>query len=345
MNPNQSNPILGFESYNTFKKSVRDIRQLYDITNHLYTQESVRLGEARQTVNNKTFTLMTSTGIISHGINALYQRLQNSYPFKLKQLLLISAITSLEVYLTDVIYEVFKRNQSAFMEETSVTMPKNHILSFDSIDALKNKLIEKDVRGLTSGGLKEIEKYYKRVLKVDFRTLNVSLTDIQEIHTRRHLFVHRDGVADSEFCRKFPSSGYKEGDKILLDSLYFTNSLEKLVEFASNVNKQLLNKFPEKSNYIAYDTGAVDFDFDNNINIMVELLLKSDTFANIAYIKSISGVGNAIGKTIEDHLVQITVTGKQCFVFLSGSSYIINGFMRPLRQDTHFKVSQTIKIK
>ena len=187
-----NNHMRGFEAYNKFKNDLKDSRQIYDITYHLYQTEKIRLDGELNNGSEVNPTLKTSIGSIEHSPTALNRRLQYLYPYKLRQLILISTITALEVYLTDVILEIFKRDIKPFKVNEPVTFQKNYLLSVASISKIQNDLIKKDFRSLTSGGMKEIEKYYKKMFEIDIKNLGINFQDIEEIHTRRHLFVHRN---------------------------------------------------------------------------------------------------------------------------------------------------------
>lgn len=82
--------------------------------------------------------------------------MKKSYPYKLRQLLLVSSITSLEVYLTDVIYEVF---ESIRLNKESPSSFQKLFVEFELDMRTPRENYSKDIRNLTSGGLQIIEKY------------------------------------------------------------------------------------------------------------------------------------------------------------------------------------------
>jgi hypothetical protein len=111
--------IEGFTSYNKFKKSYKELKQLYDLTFHLYIQENERIAEVLPTLKPPA-TITTKVGLVDHSLVSLYQLTQKKYPKKLRQLLLISSITTLEVYFTDLMNEIFNRESSPFEEQTPI---------------------------------------------------------------------------------------------------------------------------------------------------------------------------------------------------------------------------------
>lgn len=125
-------PKEGFQNYNRFKKNLKELKQLYDLTSHLYIQEHERI-ETLLPSAKKVETITTRVGVIDHGLNSLYELTDSKYPDKLRQLILISSITTLEVFLTDMTEEVFHRNPSVFEEQSPIEFMKGKVLNTASI--------------------------------------------------------------------------------------------------------------------------------------------------------------------------------------------------------------------
>lgn len=331
--------MRGFESYNKFKTNIKDSRQIYDITYHLYQTETLKLG-LKLKRGDLNPTLRTLVGSIEHSPTALYNRLQHSYPFKLRQLILISTITALEVYLTDVILEIFERDITPFKISETVTFQKNYLLSMSSMNKIHTDLITKDFRNLTSGGLKEIEKYYKKIFEIDIKNLGVDYQDIEEIHIRRHLFVHRNGITDLEYVSKFSGFGYKLGQQIKIEHAYLIESLNKLAEFASILNKTLLKKFPDINRRPKYHIGTKKFERDH-INLMLEIGVVVESFDAMNYLTSLVVNENSFS----DYIVQATIVDNNCILFVSGKQADLSKFFKPIIEHASLTLNKTIEIK
>lgn len=330
--------MRGFEVYNRFKVAIRDLKQLYDITYHLYLTETINLENELQDISPRN-NLNTSVGSIDHNIVSLYQRLQSSYPNKFRQLILISTITSLEVYLTDVILEVFQRDILPFKTIEPVTYQRNYIFSLGSIDTLKDQLVKKDFRNLTSGGLKEIVKYYIKTFQLDIKNLTVPFTEIEEIHVRRHLFVHRNGVVDNEYATKFPEFNFKIGDIITIDHEYLINSLNKISEFAGLINKEFIHKFPDIKRYPKYIIGESVNEPDQK-KIMLEISLLSENFDHVDYFQTLNENGLYLNNIID----QIVNVDNTCYLFLKGTQRQITKFYKYFNNHKSFSVIRTIQL-
>ncbi|WP_111309761.1 hypothetical protein [Confluentibacter sediminis] len=332
--------MRGFEAYNKFKTDLKDSRQLYDITYHLYQTETIRLDTELKSGNEVNPTLKTSIGSVEHSPTALYRRLQNLYPYKLRQLILISSITALEVYFTDVILEIFKRDITPFKVNEPVTFQKNYLLSVANIAKIQNDIITKDFRNLTSGGLKEIDKYYKKMFEIDIKNLGINFQEIEEIHIRRHLFVHRNGITDMEYVSKFPHLGYKIEEQIKIEHDYLVNALNKLSEFAGLVNKEILKKYPDINRTPKYHIGTKSFDRDH-IKLMIEISILTDSFDVVSYLNTL----NVRGQNLSDYIVQITTIDNSCLLFLSGRQADLSRFYKPIIEHESMIINKTIEIK
>ncbi|WP_396596265.1 hypothetical protein [Dokdonia sp. R86516] len=332
--------MQGYESYNKFKNNLKDSKQLYDITYHLYISERQRLKKLLKSNKKINPTLLTSIGSIEHSPTSLYQRLESLYPFKLRQLILISTITALEVYLTDVILEIFERDISPFKKDEPATFQKNYLLNLSSIQKLQKDIISKDFRNLTSGGLTQIEKYYKKMFDIDLKNLGVSFKEIEEIHIRRHLFVHRNGVTDNEYVRKFPQFGFRVAEQIHLEHDYLIESLNKISDFAGKVNNQIIAKFPDKTRQTKYHIGTKGFDTQLK-NFMIEMSILESNFDHVDYLNNIS----VRGVNMSEYIVQIATIEKTCLLFICGKQSELSSFFYAIKGNEKLSILKTIELK
>jgi hypothetical protein len=332
--------MRGFESYNKLKNNLKDSRQIYDITYHLYQTERIRLKAELTSGQKINPTLNTSIGSIEHSPTSLYQRLETLYPFKLRQLLLISAITSLEVYLTDVILEIFERDITPFKKKEPITFQKNYLLSLSSIRKIQQDLISKDFRNLTSGGLNQIEKYYKKMFDIDLKNLGINFNEIEEIHIRRHLFVHRNGITDTDYVAKFPEYGFRVSEQIKIEHQYLIDSLNKISDFAGSINSSILGKFPIKTRETKYHIGIKEF--DNQLkSLMVDISILQSSFDHVEFLNNLT----VRGLNLSDFIVQIVTVDNSCLVFLNGKQSDLSAFYNAIDEHEHLSINKTIELK
>jgi len=331
--------MRGFESFTIFKNNIKDSKHIFDITLHLYNQEVLNLKDKIPELLNKVDTIKTSTNLIEHSTISLYNRLQSKYPNKLKQLLLINLVTSLEVYLTDVIFEIFNRDIKPFKVDESISFPRNYLLNLGAIDELKENIVKKDFRNLTSGGLNQIVKYYKKIFDIDIKTLGINFEEIEEIHTRRHIYVHRNGLPDEEYCVKYPSDKIKVNSYINSDNQYVIDAFNKILNFGALVNKQLLKKYPEIDRNVKYQSGNRKL-IPNELLIMLEIVLKSDKFDILDFFNKES----KNGKKYLDNVIKIAKQDNICYLFLNGAQSDINGFYKYIQSNENLKINKTVQI-
>jgi hypothetical protein len=306
----------------------------------LYQQERSRLGEELSSGRSINPTLKTSIDSIDHSPTALYQRLETLYPFRLRQLILISVITSLEVYLTDVIIEIFERDITPFKKDEPVKFQKNYLLSLSSMEKIHNDLIVKDFRSLTSGGLNQIVKYYKKMFEIDLKNLGIDFNIVEEIHIRRHLFVHRNGSTDPEYVNKYPALGYKIAEQIKIEHQYLIDSLQIISDFSGKVNKAILRKFPDKTRQIKYHIGVKDFDKQLK-SLMIEISLLKTTFDHINYLNNLV----IRGLKLSDYIVQLSTVDNTCLLFINGKQSELSKFYKPIHEHEFLNIVKTVELK
>ncbi len=235
----------GFAALNTFKRNVRRLAQLYDFAYALYLDEVPRLREALKGAK-PGHSLHTTLGTITHSVERLYEQAKRQFPDRLRSLLLVSLVAQLEAFLTDLVREIASRDLSPFADSQPVELPRGKILTAASINALQEHIIDRDRRRLTSGGLQEMEKYFRARFKIDFGSLPVPFEPIQEIHARRHLHVHSDGIADAQYAREFAGTGVGVGDRLNVDHQYLLVAFETAVQFATEVAGAAMKGFPNQ---------------------------------------------------------------------------------------------------
>ena len=332
--------MKGFQAYNKFRDNMKHARQLYDITVHLYRMETVDLGKKIKSGSSLNSSLRTSVGTIEHNPTTLYQRLKELYPVKLRELILISAITSLEVYLTDVVFEIFKRDITPFKTNASVDYKRNYLLSQSSMNQIQTELISKDVRNLTSGGLREIAKYYNKVFNIDIKNIGINFHDIEKIHMIRHLFVHQNGFADFNFIKENPNFKYYANGRVNMEHNYLVSSLDKISAFAKAINSLLLKKYPDTKRNPQYYSGNISF-MRGLLNLMLDISIAKDNFNITDYLLNL----NHNEKVFLNYIVQITVVDNSCTLFISGSQHELSSFIGIINQHKDIVINKIIEIK
>lgn len=330
--------INGFNSYSLFKKRVKDIKQLYDITLHLYTNERQRLKTEFVKIP-RNITINTSIGEIGHSPLTLYQRLEDLYPYKLKELLLISAITSLEVYLTSVIEEVIERDKNVMKQDNNnLSYSRNYLFHLSSIKKMQKDIVRSDIRQLTSGGLNQIKKYYKNYFKIQFEMFPGSYYKLEFAHRIRHIFVHRGGIVDDQFLKTYKDEKICKGNRCVLSHVHFSDLINIVSAFGSYINKELLKKYPVKPIDREYykSEGQIDIEIPF---FLCELSGLQNGKKDIDYINSIEHLDTQL----KQYIVQCVLEQNNCILILNIEKEKLTKFYGSLRGS--YVIERLIELK
>ena len=198
------------------------------------------------------------------------------YPELLRSTLLIRLVAAYEALLTDTLREVASYSSEFLNSDEHLDLSQRHLLHLAKSESLMNYILNKTMRSLSSGGFKEIAKFYKR-RSIEVIPAGATLSDLEEIHDRRHLYVHRGGTPDEQYCKKYPSSGAIPEVVIRVDEPYLLNTIRLLSASAKYVQKQIDSKFPASS--WAYANGAQNLsNVLEHVNLFTGRVLSSDPF-------------------------------------------------------------------
>ncbi len=148
--------------------------------------------------------------------------------FTFRELLFVRIISAFEVFLIDTIKEVFKINKAPFKNiEKKISLSQAELLSFDSISGLQTKILNSEIRSLSSGGYKKIERYYERKFGVIFSNLGVDKSKVERYHEIRHLIVHRLGRTDDKYKKSYKTlkKGISIPEELLITTINDLNNL------------------------------------------------------------------------------------------------------------------------
>lgn len=333
----------GFWCYNSFKNEIKHLKQLYDFTYHLYTTEHENLRKSVSQKKSPVVSLRTSVGTITHNLDSLYQYTRVHYPNKLRQLILINAITSLEVFFTMLIREINSRDITPFKTDDKIDISRSLLLHHSTTKAIEHDLIEKDVRKLTSGGLDESKKYFSSKFQIDFSNIGMDYSIIQEIHERRHLIVHRNGYCDALYAKKYSQFGFKQGDLIIISHDYIISALDLLIDFGTKVNSSVLIKYTVNQRKCKSIPGQRIID-SSDIKLFVEFeyLRESFDLNRDILTKEIEGTTN---ETVNEYILQTISKDKKIIIFFSAPEWIIKKIMKIFKNDDTILLLNTTDIK
>jgi hypothetical protein len=232
-------------AYADFLKSLDHVRRLHDFTIHAYSDFHVNGVKRLRDKNNREekVTLDTASGVRSYPLRIIALHARDVYPNLLRSVLLVRIVAAYELFLIDSIAEVSERTASPFKTKSVFEMPQNQLLTLVQEGRLLSHIVERAQRRLSSGGFKEIEKYYNRHFQISVASTTNRLREIEEIHERRHLHVHSDGFADKQYVDKHSSAVGLVGKRIPVDAKYLNRALFILNDSALHVRKELVQRY------------------------------------------------------------------------------------------------------
>ncbi|HEY8084429.1 MAG TPA: hypothetical protein VIE69_02360, partial [Methylophilaceae bacterium] len=161
------------------------------------------------------------------------------YPELLRSTLLVRLIAAYEAFLIDCVEEISQRTHEPFLSDGRLDFSQEQLLTIDAEEGIFRYIVKKTLRRLTSGGLKEIRKFYQNKLGTDLMPNLGGFIKIEELHDRRHLFVHRLGYADAEYVAKYPSTGIVEDKLLPVSETYLAEAFQNLEASGLHIKKML----------------------------------------------------------------------------------------------------------
>lgn len=224
-------------AYREFNKSTERLKTLYEATMHSYQvmydtgRERLKSPDAK---NDRVVFKFGETQV-ERPLRVITGHARDVYPDLLRSTLLVRLVASFEAFLIDIVQELSTRSMKPFSSQSQISISPEQLLNIDQGAGIGPYIVQKTLRNLTSGGLKEIRKFYKKKLNIDLVPNGVPISKIEEIHERRHLFVHRDGYADASYVHNFPAAGVRENEKILVSEEYLVEAIKTLRESALHI--------------------------------------------------------------------------------------------------------------
>jgi hypothetical protein len=234
-------------AYRRFSKSIHRITVLYEVTVDSYRalydsgrkrlrSEDVATATHEVTLEDKKSRRVPLSQLTFHA--------RDVYPQMLRSTLLVRLVATYEAFLTDALRELAERSSDFLMSDQRLEFSQAHLLHLVEEKSVLQHILDKTMRSLSSGGFKEIVKFYRR-MAIEVVPPEGALKDLEEIHDRRHLYVHRGGSADEQYSNTYPSSGARVDALIPVDEAYLLNASKLLSSSAKQVQKQLDAKFPD----------------------------------------------------------------------------------------------------
>jgi hypothetical protein len=219
-----------------YEVTVDSYRLLYDSGRERLRKEGVESATHEVTLGDKKTRKRPLRQLAFHA--------RDVYPLILRSTLLIRLVAAYEALLTDSLREVGGWSLDFLKSDQRLDLSQEHLLALVEKHGVEQFVLNRTLRSLSSGGFKEIVRFYGK-MGIDVAPPGVPLRDLEEIHDRRHLYVHRGGTADEQYCNNYPSSGAVLDVLLPVDELYLLTSIKHLENSAKHIRKQLDARFPQ----------------------------------------------------------------------------------------------------
>ena len=198
---------------------------------------------------------------ISENHYTFQSRLKNQNPRYARELIFVRLISTVEVFLVDMIRDIFLKRPDLFHNQSRLfQITHAELLAAKDLSYLRNRLIAGELRQLHSKGLKEISRYYEKKLHVRFSSLGINLQILWEMVDRRHLLVHRLGRADESYRRRY---NFYERRALTVSQDYLNDSFALVEHFVSGMEDGVASLISEPAGSAA--TGA------DNLRLQIEV--------------------------------------------------------------------------
>ncbi|WP_375509796.1 hypothetical protein [uncultured Nostoc sp.] len=134
----------------------------------------------------------------------------------LNNMFLTSIVSCFEVYIQDLLYEIFIHYPNTL--RCNKTLTSDEIIKYSSMDELISQMAQIEASKSTDGSA--VEYLTRMAKKFGFNKIEELINQgiiqggIEKISGIRNVIVHSGGVVDAAYLRRYPQSSFQEGDSI-----------------------------------------------------------------------------------------------------------------------------------
>jgi len=267
---------MELKSFSQLDTELTHLRRLYEmgaysfLSTQNYITYQIKLGkiDAKKPLSNRYANLEDNAEIVR-------DYLKNHSTEYLRELIFIRIISALETFFTDTLRDVFVHTSEPFKrQDATIEFNVGEILSSKSIDDLQNRILVRDRRKLTSGGISETEKYYRKIFEVDFNNYGHRYKKVKEFYDRRHLFVHSLGLSENgvkliaKTDRKYKIEYSTDKRELDISEDYLLDCISEIRNFSSYIHTDIISKITKPQ------WKEKDFNDEpkNSLNLIIEVI-------------------------------------------------------------------------
>jgi hypothetical protein len=329
--------MIKIKVQNNFFREIRRLRALYNVVIYSFSGEGKEINRKINTkkidANEKVYLYNNPQEkyLIAGNSYEFANKLNSGYLKTLREVIIIRAISALEILLIELIRETFLHKKELFNTGQKIEFNQSELLSSNSISNIWSKIINKECRNLQNQGFKEISKYYKKAFLIDFNQAPLKVTEIQYIHDIRHLLVHRLGKTDSQFRHN-----YKTDKKIIqITEEEFYDFMDKIECFGNYVS--------EKVRLLIENSDEQRFSDDVELKCLLVVVNNSD-IPNKLFSSDFSFISEENVYLLNDILKSYEKNENEISVSLAGYKKVINDYISLVKAAAKKKELEVIKV-
>lgn len=282
--------------------------------------------------------------VVKRPLKVVTYHARDVYPELLRSTLLVRAVAAYEAFLVDCVEEVSTRSREPFLSDGRLEFSQEQLLAIDAGEGVFRHIVKRTLRRLTSGGLKEIRKFYQRSLGTDLMPDSAGFANVEEIHDRRHLFVHRSGYADAEYIARHAATGAIEEKLLPVSETYLAEVFQTLERSGLHIKQALEARYPEPPTR-RYSSGDFTLPCEPEHLLYISFLTRNEQ-GRLGFADLSLDLGN--GKTLKNIVAWVSDDGQTVRMLIGGESSAVAALHEILRERARagsIKLSESFKVK
>lgn len=320
------------KSYSKFEKEIRNLIDFYKM-NSVYlerTEDKDFWKEDLIVLKSQEIDSQLEVKIPERKRRVLQYR--KHLIFILRELIYVRLISALEVFLIDSVKDVFLVTKTPFQPIDAIKndennkndkypLTKSQLLSFSSISDVRNEILKKETRKLSSKGFKDIIKYYKR-FNINLGEFEPGKEKMIKYHQIRHILVHRLGKVDKKFKLDYEDAE----DTISLSEKDLISAINDITKFCISTKKALNNYLKNElvNQSITINAGSIYY-----IRCSLKSKVASPDFVSPEFEFLYKGEL----KAFKDIRYNVNYSTNKFHIELRGELGLLNAYMSELRRN------------
>jgi hypothetical protein len=335
---------MKFDAFETFRRDLTRLRTLYEASTQAYDNlHEIGKKTLRKADHPHNVEFKVGAKTIKRPWKTVTSHARDVYPRTLRSVILVQAVSIYEVFIVAIMSEMIERSRDWLKDDGRINMSHSELMTILAKEGIEQYLLDRHANNLTRGSLSDKAKFFNSRFEVQLTADETMYAELEEVHDRRNIYVHRMGLPDALYVRKYPAVGAKEGVKVPVTTDYLDHALEALERSARHIVRELDLRFPEA---IApkYTSGAAKLTISAGQLHLVTVRCLSVTAATLMADQNRVLPG---GTPLERLLVWMCVVERKVTYLVSGPPGSLRPFFKQIAIDEEageISIEQSVRI-